>query len=117
FAGDFLGFVAAQGTGGGYIVFYAFSEMATCVIFASFLYRKDPTWTRVILAALVNLGVVFLGMNTLWFAMFYGADAMLAALPLRIGLNAAMTPVYVAILYFVLTRIGKLYRRYVTMRE
>jgi len=108
FAGDFLGFVASQGAGGGYLPFYALSEMATCFLFALFLYKRKVTWPRVIFPSLLNLGAVFLGLNTLWFMMLYGKDAMLGVLAFRVGLNAAMTPVYIVVIWFVLTRVSRI---------
>ncbi|MDR1796717.1 MAG: folate family ECF transporter S component [Clostridiales Family XIII bacterium] len=105
FAGDFLGYVASQGAGGAYAPWYAISEMATCFLFALFLYKRPVTWLRTIIPSVLNLGIVFLGLNTLWLNLYIGAEATLAALPFRVGLNAAMTPVYIVILWFVLTRI------------
>jgi len=106
FAGDFFGFLASQGTGGGYLPFYAVSEMVTCFIYALFLYKRTVTWPRAILSSVLNLAVVFLGLNTLWFALMYGEAAMLGVLPFRIILNAAITPVYIVILWFVLSRLS-----------
>ncbi|MDR1778705.1 MAG: folate family ECF transporter S component [Clostridiales Family XIII bacterium] len=111
FAGDFLGFVASQGSGGAYLPFYAFSEMATCLLFALFLYKREVTWPRVILPAVLNLLIVFLGLNTLWLWMLYGKETVMATLLARVSLNTAMTPVYVFLWYVVLKRFKMLYEK------
>jgi ECF transporter S component (folate family) len=110
FAGDFLGFVASQGSGGGYLIFYALSEMTTCFLFAIFLYKREISWTRIVIPSILNLGVVFLGLNTLWFALFYGKEAMLDALPFRAGLNCAITPAYIILIYLILSRLMRVRR-------
>jgi len=111
FMGDFLGFLALSGVGGAYFPGFALSEMVTCFLFALFLYRAPVTWKKLICVWLINLGLVLLGMNSLWLILMYGMDAGSVFTFARVVTNAVQTPLHIVILYFVLTRVGAIYKR------
>jgi ECF transporter S component (folate family) len=111
FAGDTLGFFASSGSGGGYLPVFALSEMATCFIFACFFYRKRVTLPRAIAAWLLNLGVVLLGMNSLWLILVYGMEAGSVFAFARVVNQLAQSPAHIVILWFLLSRVAKLERR------
>ena len=77
------------------------SVMLSGLIYGIFLYRRDLTLWRIILAkALVNLCInIFL--NTYWLSNLYG-DAYLVLLPERVVKNLALLPIEVALIFLVL---------------
>jgi len=111
FAGDTLGFFALSGAGGAYFPGFALSEAVTCFIFACFFYKRRVTLLRVIGAWLINLGVVLLGMNSIWLILMYGMEAGKVFTFARVVSNAVQSPVHIAILFFLLTRITKLEKK------
>jgi ECF transporter S component (folate family) len=108
FAGDTLGFFALSGAGGAYFPGFALSEVVTCVIFACFFYKRRITLPKVIWAWLINLGVVLLGMNSVWLILMYGMEAGKVFTLARIVSNAVQSPAHIAILYFLLTKFAKI---------
>jgi len=110
FAGDFLGFIASSGAGGPYFPGFAFSEMMTCFLFACFFFRRKITLPRVIVAWLLNLAIVILGLNSIWLIMIHGWTAGQAFALIRIVNNVFQSPIHIAILYLLLTRIRRLDR-------
>ncbi|MDR1815912.1 MAG: folate family ECF transporter S component [Clostridiales Family XIII bacterium] len=111
FAGDLLGFFASSGAGGAYFPGFALSEMVTCFLFALFFYRRAVTWPRAVAAWLLNLAVVLLGMNSMWLILMYGMTAGQTFTFVRVVSNLAQSPLHIVILYFLLTRLGKLRER------
>jgi ECF transporter S component (folate family) len=111
FAGDTLGFFALSGAGGGYFPGFALSEAVTCFIFACFFYKRPITLPRVIGAWLINIGVVLLGMNSVWLILMYGMEAGKVFTLARVVSNIVQSPVHIAILFFLLTRIARLEKR------
>jgi len=108
FAGDFLGWFASSGAGGGYFPGFAVSEMVTCLLFACFFFKRKITWPRVIVAWLVNLFAVLLGLNSLWLILMYGMSAGEVFVVARFVTNIVQSPLHIVILFFLLTRIRKL---------
>jgi len=127
FAGDFLGFLASGGAGGVYFPGFAFSEMATCFIFACFFFKRKITVPRVTIAWLINLFAVLIGLNTLWLMLVYGMGTIesfgLAYIELfhindmnpreafvagRVALNAIQAPLHIFILFVLLSRIRRI---------
>ena len=109
FLGDLLGFVASSGAGGGYFPGYAVSEMMTCFLFACFFFRKKITLPRVIIAWLLNLGIVILGLNSLWLMLtMVDAGAMQVFTLARVGNHALQAPLHILILSLLLTRLERL---------
>lgn len=111
FAGDTLGYFATLGGGGAWFPAFALSEMATCFIFACFFYRRRVTLPRAIAAWLLNLGVVLLGMNSLWLMLMYGQGAGEVFAFARVVNNLVQSPAHILILWFLLTRAAKLESR------
>jgi ECF transporter S component (folate family) len=111
FAGDSLGYFTSSGTGGAYFPGFALSEIVTCFIFACFFYRRKVTMPRVIAAWLLNLGIVLLGMNSLWLILMYGQSAGETFTLARVVNNLVQSPAHVLILFFLLTRVKKIERR------
>ncbi|MDR1495907.1 MAG: folate family ECF transporter S component [Clostridiales Family XIII bacterium] len=111
FAGDTLGFFALSGAGGAYFPGFALSEAVTCFIFACFFYKRRVTLRRVIAAWLINLGVVLLGMNSLWLILMYGMEAGKVFTFARVISNVVQSPAHIAILFFLLTRIATLEKK------
>jgi ECF transporter S component (folate family) len=107
FAGDTLGFFALSGAGGAYFPGFALSEIVTCFIFACFFYKRRITLPKIIGAWLINLGVVLLGMNSLWLILMYGMEAGKVFTLARVVSNIVQSPAHIAILYFLLTRFAK----------
>jgi drug/metabolite transporter (DMT)-like permease len=85
--------------------------MATCFIFACFFYRRRVTLPRAIAAWLLNLGVVLLGMNSLWLMLMYGQGAGEVFAFARVVNNLVQSPAHILILWFLLTRAAKLESR------
>ena len=110
FAGDLLGFLSSSGAGGAYFPGFAISEMATCFLFACFFFKRKITLPRVIAVWLLNLVVVLLGLNSLWLVLMYGWSAGEVFAVARVVNNAVQSPLHIAILYFLLTRIRRLDR-------
>jgi len=110
FAGDFLGFLASSGVGGGYFPGFAISEMITCFLFACFFFKRKITVSRIIIVWLINLFAVLLGLNSLWLILMYGMSAGEVFVVARLVTNIVQSPLHIAILYFLLTRIRKLDR-------
>ena len=108
FAGDLLGFLASSGTGGPYFPGFAISEIATCFIFACFFYKRKITLPRVIIAWALNLVIVILGMNSIWLILMYGWSAGEVFAVMRVVNNAVQSPLHIAILYLLLTRLIRL---------
>jgi len=110
FAGDFLGFLASGGTGGAYFPGFALSEMMSCFLFACFFYKRNITLLRVIAVWLLNLAIVILGLNSLWLIIMYGWSAGEVFALIRVVNNAIQSPIHIAILYLILTRIRRIDR-------
>ena len=108
FAGDFLGFLSSSGAGGAYFPGFAVSEMVTCFLFACFFFKKNITLPRVIIVWLLNLAIVLLGLNSLWLILMYGMSAGEVFAIARVVTNAVQSPIHIAILYLLLTRISRL---------
>jgi ECF transporter S component (folate family) len=108
FAGDTLGFFALSGAGGAYFPGFALSEVVTCFIFACFFYKRRITLPKIIGAWLINLGVVLLGMNSIWLILMYGMEAGKVFTLARVVSNVVQSPAHIAILYFLLTRFAKI---------
>jgi ECF transporter S component (folate family) len=111
FAGDSLGFFALAGAGGAYFPGFALSEIATCLIFACFLYKRKITLPGIILAWLINLGAVLLGMNSLWLIIMYGMEAGTVFTLVRVVSNIVQSPAHIAILFLLLTRVQKIEKK------
>jgi ECF transporter S component (folate family) len=128
FAGDTLGYFATMGSGGGYMPLFAISEMATCFIFAVFLYnparlspqnrsaaiptdKREVRLARVLPAWALNLILVVLGLNSLWLILLYGSPAGSVFTLVRFGSNLLQFPAHVALTYFVLRAIRRV-RKY-----
>lgn len=110
FAGDALGFFASSGVGGPYFPGFALSEMITCFIFACFFYKRQITWLRVIIAWLLDVVIVQILLNPFWLILMYGAKAGEVYAVLRVVSSLVQSPLHIAILYFLLTRIRRLDR-------
>ena len=118
FAGDPLGFMASNGTGGGYFPPYAISEIVTGFLFACFFFKRKVTLPRIIFAWFFNLFIVLLGLNSLWMILrgipmtseieFFGSSFTL--IQLRLVINLIQSPLQIYIVYLLLTRIRKLDR-------
>lgn len=108
FAGDFLGWFASSGAGGGYFPGFAISEMVTCLLFACFFYKRKITVPRVIIVWLINLFAVLLGLNSIWLIMMYGWSAGEVYALTRVVVNIVQSPLHIVILYLLLTRIRRL---------
>lgn len=81
------------------------------MIYGVFLYKKKLTLARVCAAQLLVKVFVNVFLNTLWLNMLYG-KAFMAILPGRIISNAAMLPIDVAIMYFMLQAVDRTIRKY-----
>jgi ECF transporter S component (folate family) len=108
FAGDTIGFFALMGAGGAYFPGFALSEVVTCFIFACFFYKRKITLPKIVWAWLINLGVVLLGMNSVWLILISGMEAGKVFALARIVSNIVQSPAHIAILYFLLTRFAKI---------
>jgi ECF transporter S component (folate family) len=108
FAGDTLGFLSSMGSGGGYVPFYAISEMATCFIFAMFLYKRELKLSSVVIAWAINLVLVVLGMNTVWLMLLAGMKAGQVLTLLRFGINLLQFPVHILITWVVLKQLKRI---------
>ena len=108
FAGDLLGFISSSGAGGGYFPGFAISEMVTCFLFACFFFKRKITLPRIIIVWIINLGAVILGLNSIWLILMYGMSAGEVFAIARVINNAVQSPLHIAILYFLLTRVLRL---------
>jgi ECF transporter S component (folate family) len=111
FAGDTLGFFALAGAGGAYFPGFALSEVVTCFIFACFFYKRKITLPKIIWAWFINLGVVLLGMNSIWLILVSGMEAGKVFALARVVSNIVQSPAHIAILFFLLTRFSKLVKK------
>ena len=108
FAGDFLGFLASSGIGGGYFPGFAVSEVVTCFLFACFFFRRKITLLRIIIVWILNLFIVVLGLNSLWLILMYGWSAGETFAIARVVSNAVQSPLHILILYLLLTRLARM---------
>lgn len=79
---------------------FTLSAFLTAAVYGLFLYKKPKTLLRVALAVIMVTIVINLGLNTLWLSMIYD-KAMIVIFPARILQNLIMTPIQIALLYFV----------------
>ncbi|MBQ1547353.1 MAG: folate family ECF transporter S component [Lachnospiraceae bacterium] len=84
------------------------------LVYGLFLYNKEITWGRVILAELVRKVVINIGLNSIWLKLLYD-QAIIAMLPARALKNAIMLPIDVVISFFLLRGIKRAYE--LTRRE
>ena len=80
---------------------FTVSAAVGALIYGSFLYKRKPTLSRVLLADLCVKGLVNIGLNTLWLTMLY-SRGFLAILPARIISNTVMLPIDTVIVFFTL---------------
>ena len=106
FAGDLLGFMVSPVAG--YFPGFTISEMVTCFLFACFFFKRKVTLPRIIAVWLLNLAIVILGLNSLWLMLWAGQSAGQVFAFARVINNAVQSPLHIAILYFILTRIRRL---------
>ncbi|MDR1272311.1 MAG: folate family ECF transporter S component [Clostridiales Family XIII bacterium] len=104
FAGDFLGFLVSGG-GGAYFPGFALSEMITCLIFALFFHKREITLPKIAAAWFIDLGVVLLGLNSLWLIVMYGMEAGSVFTFARFVSNIVQSPVHIMILWLVLAKV------------
>ncbi|WEG73454.1 folate family ECF transporter S component [Vagococcus intermedius] len=95
---DFVGISLFPVTGP-YFPGFSFSTFLTGVIYGWFFYKKELTWSRIIVANLLVTIIVDIFLNTLWLYMMMGPIAI-AQLPLRVGKNIIQFPIKVFIMYF-----------------
>lgn len=117
FLGDLLGFFLQGGTGGAYFPGFALSEMLSCFIFAMFLYMHEIRVRRLIICWFLNLALVLLGLNSLWLIIIYGMPATTVFAAARLISNLVQSPIHIAILFFLLPQVRKLYGKLATGRQ
>lgn len=80
---------------------FLLSAILAGFIYACLLWRKEPTWKRVILATLIVTVFINIGLNTIWLKIMYG-EAWRALIIPRLVKNAISFPLNSAVLYFIL---------------
>ena len=100
--GDILGMLIFPS--GQYFPGFTATAVVTGVIYGLYLYKKEVTWPRVILASMTVLIISTLCLNTLWLSILYG-NAFLGMLPTRIMEAAILWPVQVVTIKLVNDRL------------
>lgn len=94
--GDILGWIITHP--GPYIPGLTISAFVSGIIYGIFLYKKDLTITRALLAAVTTIIVVELGLNSIWFSILYG-DAYFVVLGGRLLKALILVPVQTIVFY------------------
>lgn len=84
--------------GGAYFPGFTASGFVAGAVYGLFLYNKQSSIVRTVLAVICVITVVDLGLNTLWLTMITG-KAIWALLPLRLIKCAVMLPIEVALIH------------------
>lgn len=96
---------------GPYFFGFTFNAMFAGVLYGAILYRRPVTIGRILTAEFLVKLLVNCLLNTLWISVLYGKGFMVL-LPARVLKNALMLPIDSAILYFALTYVKKVVRRF-----
>ena len=91
---------------GNYFPGYTLTSIITGFIYGSMLYRKKPTFLRILLAVTLEAILCSLLLNTLWTSILYG-KAFFALLPARLIKNLLAIPLQTCILYFIFKYLQK----------
>ena len=94
--GDVIG--ASVFPQGAFFFGFTASAIVTGIIYGLFLYKKEKTILRILLAVVCVTLLVDLGLNTYWLTLLYG-KGFFALLPGRIIKSLAMLPVQVSVIY------------------
>lgn len=101
--GDIIGMVIAPK--GPYFPGFTLSALLTGMIYGFFLFGKQKTLLRIILAVLCITLLVDIGLNTYWLTILLG-KGYLAILPARVIKSAVMLPVQVSVIYLLWCYVG-----------
>lgn len=96
---------------GPYFFGFTFNAMFAGVLYGSILYRRPVTIRRILTAEFLVKLLVNCLLNTLWISVLYGKGFMVL-LPARVLKNALMLPIDSTVLYFALTYVKKVVRRF-----
>lgn len=88
-------------SGNVYFPGFTLSAILGAAIYGYFFYGKEITWKRVIIAQLIIAVFVNAILNTYWLTILYKTP-FLAYLPIRMIKEVVMTPIQMAIIYYVL---------------
>jgi ECF transporter S component (folate family) len=89
---------------------FTLTALLTGLIYGMFLYRKDISWKRMLLPALLVCLLLNLGMDTFWLYLMYG-KGVVGQIPLRILKTAILLLVQVFLTPFVWNRLRPLLKR------
>lgn len=107
-ATDVLGYFAGNFTMGGYFPGYTLTAVVGGLLWGLWLYpRKVTVWRAIGAKACINL-ICNIGMNTLWLTIT-GGDAMRLLLATRVPKNLLLLPLEIALTYFGMKLVLKLY--------
>ncbi|GHP12809.1 folate ECF transporter [Lentilactobacillus fungorum] len=96
--GDIIGTLIS---GSPYFPGFTVSAILGAAIYGVFFYDKQISWQRVIFSQLLIAVLVNTVLNTLWLTVMYQTP-FFGLLPVRLLKEIIMTPIQIAILYFVL---------------
>lgn len=102
--GDVLGFLLFPG--GIFSPGLTASAFILGLLYGLFLYKKEITLLRLMIACFVSIFIVDLCLNTIWLSILYGESIRLMIVG-RIIKSAAMLPVQVTLLYLFQKVLGK----------
>ncbi|EEI70083.1 folate family ECF transporter S component [Lentilactobacillus hilgardii] len=87
-------------SGGVYNPGFTISAIFGAAIYGLFFYNQEITWTKVIVSQLIIAVFVNTVLNTLWLTLMYNTP-FIALLPARLLKEIIVTPLQIAIIYFV----------------
>ncbi|KRK53748.1 carbon starvation protein, membrane protein [Lentilactobacillus hilgardii DSM 20176 = ATCC 8290] len=87
-------------SGGVYNPGFTISAILGAAIYGLFFYNQEITWTKVIVSQLIIAVFVNTVLNTLWLTLMYNTP-FIALLPARLLKEIIVTPLQIAIIYFV----------------
>ncbi len=88
---------------------FTISNVISGLIFGFFLYKKDVTLVRIILAEVCNMLLVGLLLNTLWLSILYGNPFYVVLLS-RLPKEVVMLPINTAILALIVKPVKRMTR-------
>lgn len=103
-ATDILGWLVKPT--GAFFPGFTISNVVTAVIYGLFFYKKKVSLWRVILAEVINMVLVYILMNSLWFNILYG-KGFIALMGARVVKQLVSAPIYAAATYFILKMLEK----------
>ncbi len=92
---------------GPYVPAFTLDTILTGVIFDFFLYKKKLSFKRVIIANVINAGIVNLVLNTFWLSLLYKLP-FVATFIARVPKECITIPLYTVVLYFIMKPVSQI---------